>query len=74
LDSLQVFRIVARAHQAGIRTTAKDLFLHRSVSAIAAASDVAPVQVRSRPTLVGVARAARRAGANGGHLRSEELL
>ncbi|GJE49918.1 Glutamate-1-semialdehyde 2,1-aminomutase [Methylobacterium tardum] len=74
LDSLQVFRIVARAHQAGIRTTAKDLFLHRCVSAIAAESDVAPVQVRSRPTLVGVARAARRAGANGGHLRSEELL
>lgn len=74
LDSLQVFRIVARAHQAGIRTTAKDLFRHRCVSAIAAESDVAPVQVRSRPTLVGVARAARRAGANGGSLRSEELL
>ncbi len=74
LDSLQIFRIVARAHQAGIRTTAKDLFLHRCVSAVAAESDAAPVQVRSRPTLVGVARAARRAGANGGHQRFEELL
>jgi acyl-coenzyme A synthetase/AMP-(fatty) acid ligase/aryl carrier-like protein len=71
VDSLQIFRIVARAHRAGLGLTAKDLLTHRTIAAIAASTGAAEPMARALPPLVRVSRDAYRASpAQGRHQES----
>ena len=68
-DSLLIFRIAARANEAGISLAVRQFFQYRTIKELAAQIDAAPPAAAARPSLVAVSREAYRRPVPGGSPR-----
>ena len=65
-DSLLIFRIAARANEAGLPLAVRQFFQYRTIKELAAQVSAAPPAVAARPSLVAVSREAYRRPVPGG--------
>jgi amino acid adenylation domain-containing protein len=68
-DSLLIFRIAARANEAGIPLAVRQFFQYRTIAELAAQVSAAPPAAAARPSLVAVSREAYRRPVPGGSPR-----